>query len=58
MRRNLRNNLLGGVLAGIEDATGIDVSILRIVAVLLGIGSIGTALLVYLVAWIIIPARS
>ncbi|WP_453993845.1 PspC domain-containing protein [Bacillus nitroreducens] len=51
--RSTHNRMLGGVLGGLADYTGIDASLLRILAVvgfILGVGSLG---LIYL-AWIFI----
>ncbi|MEL7155807.1 MAG: PspC domain-containing protein [Actinomycetota bacterium] len=45
---------LGGVASGIGHHYGIDVSIVRIVFVLLAVGT-GFGLLAYLLAWLIIP---
>ncbi|MEH7236632.1 PspC domain-containing protein [Bacillus sp. JJ1562] len=53
--RSTRNRMLGGVLGGLADYTGIDASLLRILAVIgfiLGVGSLG---LIYLVWLFIVP---
>jgi phage shock protein PspC (stress-responsive transcriptional regulator) len=47
--------MIAGVCGGIAEYFGIDPSIVRIAAVLLSIGSIGTGALVYFAAAIIIP---
>ena len=52
-RRNGR--MLGGVCAGIGEYLGIDPTVVRIICVLLSIGTIGLALLVYLVLCFVIP---
>ena len=51
--RNCR--MLGGVCAGIGEYLGIDPTVVRIICVLLSIGTIGLALLVYLVLCFVIP---
>ena len=52
----LRNGrMLGGVCAGIGEYLGIDPTVVRIICVLLSIGTIGLALLVYLVLCFVIP---
>jgi phage shock protein C len=56
--RSENNKFIGGVCGGISEFFGIDPSIVRIIAVLLSIGSVGTGVLVYLVAWILIPSES
>lgn len=53
--RSTQNRMLGGVLGGLADYTGIDASLLRILTVvgfILGVGSLG---LVYLVWLFIVP---
>ncbi|MFS0821963.1 PspC domain-containing protein [Bacillus sp. 1P02SD] len=53
--RSTQNRMLGGVLGGLADYTGIDASLLRILAVvgfILGVGSLG---LIYLVWIFIVP---
>ena len=44
-----------GVCGGIGEYFGIDPNIVRIIAVVLGFGSFGTALLVYIVAALLLP---
>ena len=56
--RSETNKFIGGVCGGIAEFFSIDPSIVRIIAVLLSIGSIGTGVLVYIVAWILIPTGS
>jgi signal transduction histidine kinase len=58
LRRPQEGRLLGGVAAGIAERTGLDVSLVRavlIVAALVTSGFVGAA---YVVAWLLIPARS
>ncbi|MFS0864025.1 PspC domain-containing protein [Fredinandcohnia sp. 179-A 10B2 NHS] len=53
--RSTRNRMLGGVLGGLADYTGIDASLLRILTVVgffLGFGSLG---LIYLVWIFVVP---
>jgi signal transduction histidine kinase len=54
MRRCRENRVLGGVCGGISSATGIDVTIVRVVFVLLSLGS-GVMLCVYPLAWLLVP---
>ena len=49
------NRVLCGVCGGIGECLGIDPTIVRLVAVLLGLS--GTGLLVYIIAAVIIPSR-
>ncbi|MEA2103046.1 MAG: PspC domain-containing protein [Candidatus Cloacimonadota bacterium] len=54
--RDLKNNKIGGVCAGLAEYFGLDVSLVRIIWILLVL-IFGTGILVYLVAWIIIPPK-
>ena len=55
LTRPRNGRMLGGVCAGICDYLGIDPTVVRIICVLLSIGTIGLALLVYLVLCFVIP---
>lgn len=46
---------LGGVCAGLSDRFRLDLTAIRIIAVILAVGSGGLAALVYLVAWAVMP---
>lgn len=53
--RDEQGGMIGGVLAGLAAYTGVDVVWWRIAAVVLGLASFGTAMLVYVVLWIVMP---
>ena len=55
LTRPRNGRMLGGVCAGIGEYLGIDPTVVRIIGVLLSIGTIGLALLVYLVLCFVIP---
>ena len=55
LTRPRNDRMLGGVCAGIGEYLGIDPTVVRIICVLLSIGTIGLALLVYLVLCFVIP---
>ena len=55
LTRPHNDRMLGGVCAGIGEYLGIDPTVVRIICVLLSIGTIGLALLVYLVLCFVIP---
>ena len=55
LARPRNGRMLGGVCAGIGEYLGIDPTVVRIICVLLSIGTIGLALLVYLVLCFVIP---
>ena len=55
LTRPRNGRMLGGVCAGIGEYLGIDPTVVRIICTLLSIGTIGLALLVYLVLCFVIP---
>jgi len=51
-----RNRVLGGVLAGIADHINLDVTLVRVIFVLVSLFSAGfPGALVYIILWIVIP---
>ncbi len=55
LRRSRSNKMVGGVLAGVADYYGLDATVLRVVYALATIFTAFAGVLVYIVAWIIIP---
>jgi phage shock protein PspC (stress-responsive transcriptional regulator) len=58
MKRLYRSNkdrMLGGVCAGLGEHLDVDPTVIRLVWVILTAISMGTGILVYILAWIIIP---
>lgn len=55
LRRSRSNKMVGGVLAGIADYYGLDATVLRLVYVLATIFTAFAGVLVYIVAWLVIP---
>ena len=53
--RSGKDKLVGGVCGGIGEYFKIDPVIVRIVWVILAVASFGTAILVYIILWILIP---
>lgn len=53
--RDERKGMIGGVLSGLAAYTKVDVVWLRIAAIILAFVSLGTALLLYVVLWIVVP---
>ena len=49
------NRIVAGVCAGIADYLGMDVTVVRLLVVLLTLFTAGMGILAYLVAWAIIP---
>ena len=62
VRKNLfrdpQNAMLGGVCAGLAVYLGIDVTIIRLLTVLLFFLSASTVAIVYIVLWIVVPEAS
>lgn len=55
--RSEDDRILGGVCGGFAEAYDIDPSLVRIIMLLIVLGT-GFGLLVYLAAWLIIPTES
>lgn len=53
--KDRQNSMICGVCAGLAEYTGIDVTVVRLLTVLLGITSIGVIL--YIIAAIIMPEK-
>lgn len=53
--RNPQNAMLGGVCSGLAAYFGIDVTVVRIIAVLLFLFSASTIAIIYVVMWIVVP---
>lgn len=52
-----RERIIAGVCAGIANATKIDVGLVRIGAAVLALVTSGLAVVVYLVAWAVLPVE-
>lgn len=55
--RDSTDKILGGVCAGIANYTNIDPSIVRLLFAIITFGGFGFGILLYILAWIILPAR-
>jgi phage shock protein C len=53
--RSKKDRMLGGVCAGLGEHLDVDPTVIRLVWAVVTVLSIGTGILVYLLAWIIIP---
>jgi phage shock protein C len=53
--RSKNDRMLGGVCAGLGEHFDIDPTIIRLVWAVVTVLSIGTGILVYILAWILIP---
>ena len=55
LRRSSTNKMLGGVCGGIAEYFNIDATIVRLVFAGVALITAGTGLVVYAVAWLILP---
>lgn len=53
--RTIQERMLGGVCGGLGKYFDIDPTVIRLFWVVVTVLSVGTGILVYLLAWIIIP---
>ncbi|HET7388663.1 MAG TPA: PspC domain-containing protein [Nocardioidaceae bacterium] len=53
--RSRDDRWLGGVCGGLADYTGLDANLVRLLVVLGTLIGFGSLILVYIVAWILIP---
>ena len=56
-RLNKRDNVLMGVCAGISDYTGLDLTLVRALTVLLTLCGVGSTIIVYLLVGLIAPSN-
>jgi phage shock protein C len=53
--RSKKERMLGGVCAGLGEHLDIDPTVIRLIWAAVTILSLGTGILVYILAWILIP---
>ncbi len=53
--RSSKDKLLGGLCAGIAEYFDVDPVLVRIIWVILAFASLGTAILIYIILWIVVP---
>jgi phage shock protein PspC (stress-responsive transcriptional regulator) len=53
--RRTDDRMLGGVCAGLADHLGLDVTLVRLLTVLVTVLGFGSVIIAYLVAWVIVP---
>jgi phage shock protein C len=53
--RSRKDRIVGGVCGGLAGHIDIDPSLIRLVWILVTLISLGTGLIVYLAAWVLIP---
>ncbi len=57
LTRNPDDAMLGGVCSGVADYLGLDVTLVRVLTVLGAIFGLGSLLVAYVVAWVLVPRR-
>ncbi len=57
LTRNPDDAMLGGVCSGVADYLGIDVTMVRLLTVLGAIFGVGSLLVAYVMAWVLVPRR-
>lgn len=55
--RRTDDKVIGGVCAGLADYTGVDATLVRVLAVVAALFSLGTAVVAYVVAWALMPTE-
>lgn len=55
LTRSTTDKWLGGVCGGLAEYSGVDATLIRIITVVLVVVGVGTTLLVYLAAWLLMP---
>jgi phage shock protein PspC (stress-responsive transcriptional regulator) len=58
LTRSENDKIIGGVCAGLANYLRIDPSIVRLLFALITFGGFGTGLLIYIVMWIVLPAKN
>lgn len=53
--RRRDNRIIAGVCAGVADYIGMDVNLLRVIVAVVTVFTVGTGVLAYIIAWLVIP---
>src|ERR1700712_4837858 len=56
--RSENDKLIAGVCGGLANYLRLDVSVVRIIYALISLGTFGTAFLLYVILWIVLPPKS
>jgi phage shock protein C len=57
LTRNTDDKMLGGVCSGVADYLGVDVTLVRLLTVVGAIFGLGSLVIAYVVAWLLVPQR-
>jgi len=55
LTRSSHDKWLGGICGGLAEYTGVDANVIRLLAVLGTVLGAGSLIVVYLVAWVLVP---
>ena len=55
LTRSRSDSMIGGVCGGVAEYTGVDANLVRLLAVLGTIFGFGSIIVVYVVAWLLMP---
>ena len=55
LHRSRTNRMIAGICGGLGEMYSIDPTLIRLIVALIGLFTAGTAILVYVLGWIIIP---
>lgn len=55
LARSTEDKWIGGICGGIADYTGVDANLIRLAVVVLAIVGVGSVIVIYLLAWMIMP---
>jgi phage shock protein PspC (stress-responsive transcriptional regulator) len=53
--RSKKDRILGGVCAGLGEHLDVDPTVIRLIWAVVSVLSVGTGIIIYILAWIIIP---
>ena len=53
--RKRDDRIIAGVCAGLADYVGMDVNLLRVIVAVISLFTVGTGMLAYVIAWVVIP---
>jgi phage shock protein PspC (stress-responsive transcriptional regulator) len=53
--RSKKDRILGGVCVGLGEHLDVDPTVIRLIWAVVSVLSIGTGIIIYILAWIIIP---
>jgi phage shock protein PspC (stress-responsive transcriptional regulator) len=53
--RSKKDRILGGVFVGLGEHLDVDPTVIRLIWAVVSVLSIGTGIIIYILAWIIIP---